>query len=437
MPKHNDAPDLQVELERVNAMIEKHTIQLETVNGALQEIESEMQRDDPTRQLLDSHATSARAPLNLPAEEALDTITSLKNRLKVVRRRNQLLARENAAQQRDLNERSKLLLRDTREYDELLFRTGWDGQSAADPDDLKQKAADVQEMARLERMVQKELQGAQSIIRKKEAAIRDLEARLEMSGETYALLNNVYNDIRVKERDCHELEARLQQMRKQDAKNEEALTVFRADGKNASLVYMETDINYIKEAVTEMKNVCRRQDTVLKAQIARQQQLQDRLDSILKSLREVKLEKEYKRNPLKADIVPSASREEPDDVSQILPEDEQIPVHTYRLIYRNNELMRSRVARKNMLVLEKEGVIQSLEENLMRHGSALAMTTKQRDELKLSKDLEMGELIDELRQQHQNFLQQLEQLSLENNQLKRKLCLSSGRHDGIKRQHVV
>ncbi|KAF8284458.1 hypothetical protein TcBrA4_0061580 [Trypanosoma cruzi] len=88
--------------------------------------------------------------------------------------------------------------------------------------------------------------------------------------------------------------------------------------------------------------------------------------------------------------------------------------------------MNTNVVRKNMLVLEKEGVIQALEASLMKYANALNMTTRQLENMKLNKGFEMTELMVELQQQHKNYLQQLEQIMQENNKLKSN-C--TGRHN--------
>ncbi|KAH9601399.1 hypothetical protein LSM04_001214 [Trypanosoma melophagium] len=410
-----------VELDRMKAAIESYTQQLEKIDKDIQTIQEENQRDEVSRQIVEYQRACERNPASIPAEDALDTITRLQNTLKIVKRRNHLLARENTTQQKFLQDRSKFLLRETEAYNNILDKTGWHEQCQMDYDDFQQKGNDLKVMAELEAKVQRELRAAQSIIKKKEALVIELEAKVERGEEMDSALNTVFNDIRVKEREVRELEIQLERLRKEDKRNDDALTVFESQQQNASLACVETDRDFLKDAVAEMKAVCRRQDNVMRAQMTRQQQLHARLDTISKSLREMRLEEEFKRNVLKSALVPSVSREEPEDVSKILPEEEFIPIHTYRLIHKNNETMRTNVARKNMLVLEKEGVIQALDATLAKYADALNMTSKQQEDLKQNKALEMDELTTELQEQHQNYLRQLEQLMQENIELKKKL----------------
>ncbi|EKG03181.1 hypothetical protein TCSYLVIO_005781 [Trypanosoma cruzi] len=421
MSEQNGAHTLQAELERMNAAIESYALQLDTINSAIESIDSENHSDDVSRQIFEYQTACERDPANISAEDALDTVTRLENTLKIVRRRNQLLAKENVTQQKLLNDRSKFLLKETKNYENLVDRTGWHEQCSVNPEDEAQKASDIQEMSQLEVTVQRELRAAHTILKKKEALLRGLEEQLAKGTDLDAELNNAYNDIRVRKRECRELELRLEHLRKCSKKNDEALTVFENHGQSVSIEYMETDKDFLKDAVAQMKLVCRRQDNVIRAQLTRQQQLQTRLDTILRSLREMNLEKEYERNVSKSALVPSASREEPEDVSSILPKEETIPIHTYRLIFKNKELMNTNVVRKNMLVLEKEGVIQALEASLMKYANALNMTTRQLENMKLNKGFEMTELMVELQQQHKNYLQQLEQIMQENNKLKKQL----------------
>ncbi|ESL07674.1 hypothetical protein TRSC58_04633 [Trypanosoma rangeli SC58] len=432
MSGQNGNHEMQAELDRMNAAIEEYALQLDTINGEIASIEGENDDDDVSRQIVEYQTACERDPASILAEDALDTITRLQNALKIAKRRNQLFAKENVTQQKLLDDRSKFLLRETRDYDALVDKTGWHEHYSMKEEEEAQKASDVKEMSQLEAIVKNELRAAHTIIKKKEAVLRGLEEELQKRADLDATLNDVYNNIRVKQRDCRELELRLEELRKHSQKNDEALTVYESQMRSVSIGYMETDKAFLKDAVAQMKAVCRRQDNVIRAQLTRQQQLHARLDTIMQSLREMKLEKEYERNVSKTALVPSASREEPEDVLSILPKDETIPIYTYRLVYKNKEMMNANVLRKNMLVLEKEGVIHAMEASLMKYVNALNMTTKQLEDLKFNKNFEMSELMDELQQQHKNYLHQLEMKMQENNQLKKLLYRTPHSRTGIK-----
>ncbi|RHW70112.1 hypothetical protein DPX39_090067200 [Trypanosoma brucei equiperdum] len=424
--------DAQVELERLNDVIDKYTCQVEHIDNLLQELEEENNSDSVSRQIAEYQSALESHPENIPAEDALEVITRLENTLKIVQRRNHLLEKENGTQNRLLEERSNVLLNATKTFDHIVDVTGWHDKFLFDAEDLRSRVADIREMSNIEAVVQKELRVAQGIIKKKEAALRQLEELVEQGKEQEAVLNNVYNDIRVKERDCSEVEMQLVRLRKSVAKTDEALAVFDLHNQNASLAYMESDRDYLRDSVAEMKSTTRRQDNVIKAQLTRQQQLQTRLDVIMKSLREMKLDKKYERNIPKSALVPSASREEPEDVSKILPESECIPVPTYRLLHKNNEMLRVIVMRKNMLVLEKNAVIEALEAGLAKYGSALITTYKEQQDLRQNKDMELIELMDDLQQQHSNYLEKLEELRLQNAALKKKMYRSTRQHAPLK-----
>nr|CCD15285.1 unnamed protein product [Trypanosoma congolense IL3000] len=414
----------QLELERLDEIIDKYTCQLEHINSMLQAVEEENNNDSVSRQIAEYQTAFESNPENIPAEDALDTITRMQNTLKIVMRRNNLLERENGTQSRLLEERSSILHNAVKTYERILKETGWHDKYAHDIDDMKSKIEDMKEMSNIAAAVQRELRVAQGIIRKKESAICQLEELVNKGKEREALINNVYNAIRVKERDCSEIELQLARLRRSVAKTDEALSVFDVQSQNSSLTYMENDKNYLKDAVSNMKAMTRRQDSVIKAQLLRQQQLQTRLDTITKALREMKLDKKYERNVPKSALVPSACREEPEDVSKILPVGECIPVHTYRLLYKNNEMLRVNVMRKNMLVLEKKCVIDALEAGLARYGAALMTTYKEQQDLRQNKEVEMLELMDDLQQQHSTYLTKLEELRLENALLKKKIFRS-------------
>ncbi|KAG8343270.1 hypothetical protein ERJ75_001732100 [Trypanosoma vivax] len=412
--------ETRLELNRLDDAIERFTREVENLDSLLVKIEEENNNDNVSRQIMEYQAACERNPADIPAEDALETITRLQNTLKIIRRRNNLLAKENSTQERILYERSKFLADLTAAYNYIVAETGWHEHLSIDHDDFLNKCTEIQEMEKIEAVVQLELRAAQTIVKKKEALVVNLQAQLDAAEGQETLINSVYNDIRVKERDCHEVEMQLARLRKGIEKTDEALALFDVH-ESASLAHMRCDRDYLKETVAQMKVAVRRQENVIKAQLTRQQQLQARLDIVMRSLRDMKLDKKYERNVPKSALVPSASREEPEDVSKILPEEEFIPIHTFRLLYKNNEMLRVSVMRKNMLVLEKGGVIEALEAGLSKYANALVTTHKEQHDIKESKEVELGELMDDLQQRHQNFVQQLDELRRVNGQLKKKM----------------
>ncbi|CAD2216661.1 hypothetical protein AGDE_06170 [Angomonas deanei] len=409
------------ELDRMNEAVERYGVQLDTIENELAVIDEENQNDDVNRQIIEYEAAMSANFKDIPAEDALDNIVRMQNQLKIVKRRNQLLAKENAIQQKQLRDRANMLSRTSTELDNITEITGWHGEfHDVDMSTTMNYQEAVHDMTTLAAKVRQELNSAKVIIKKKENAIVKLQTDAEQNKELEKKLQLLYNDIRVKQRDTREAEAKLQRMIVDDSNVERALVKRseQQDSVAASVLYMENDKEFLSDAVAEMKVICRRQDNVVKAQLARQQQLQARLDQIMKALREMKLAKEFERNVAKSALVPSASREEPEDVEQILPDDEHIPIDTYRLLYKDNEMMRTSVARKNMLVLEKESAIQALESKLAKYIDSHNASATQGDSMQANKNAELTDLMIDLQEQHKAQLAEIEELSKENRELK-------------------
>lgn len=355
-------PAAQQELQRMTQAIEKYAARLDALGSELRSIEEQNLNDNVNRQI-QQYTEVAQSKSEIAAEDALDNIVRLQNQLKIVRRRNQLLTRENAMQEKLVRERAKKLEAASAELQSVMAATGWyGGKREVQFSQMERERADIHDMAFVEASLQADIKNARVANAKLEKTVLAMHAKAQENEERRTRYMQLRNSIRVRERECNELRAKTQRM---TADNHELQLVVQSESEMSlvenSTACMESDRDFLSDAVQDMKVACRRQDNVIKAQIARQQQLQTRLDTVMKSLREMRLVREFERNVAKSALVPSASREEPDDVAQVLPEDEYIPVDTYRLLYKNNEMMRTNVARKNMLVLEKESAVQSME----------------------------------------------------------------------------
>lgn len=355
-------PAAQQELQRMTTAIERYAARLDTLGSELKDIEEQNLNDNVTRQI-QQYNEVAQSKSEIAAEDALDNIVRLQNQLKIVRRRNQLLARENAMQEKLVRDRAKKLDVTAAELQTVMAATGWyGGKREVQFSQIERERADIHDMAFVEASLQADIKNARVANAKLEKTVVALHAKVLDNEERRTQYMQLRNRIRVREKECNELRAKTQRMA---ADNHQLQHVVQTEsGVNLvenSTACMESDREFLSDAVQDMKVACRRQDNVIKAQIVRQQQLQTRLDTVMKALREMRLAREFERNVAKSALVPSALREEPEDVAEVLPEDEYIPVDTYRLLYKNNEMMRTNVARKNMLVLEKESAVQSME----------------------------------------------------------------------------
>ncbi|KPA86442.1 putative mitochondrial hypothetical protein [Leptomonas pyrrhocoris] len=355
-------PAAQLELQRMTQAIEKYAARLDTVGTELKTIEEQNLNDNVSRQI-QQYTEVSQSKADIAAEDALDNIVRLQNQLKIVRRRNELLARENTMQEKLVRDRAKTLQTTSTELQNVMAATGWyDGKREVQFSQMERERADIHDMAFVEASLQADIKNARVANAKLEKTILALNAKIQDNEERRTKYMQLRNSIRVREKECNELRAKTQRIAADN--HQLQLVVQSGAGESVaeiSTACMESDREFLADAVQDMKVACRRQENVIKAQIARQQQLQTRLDTVMKSLREMRLAREFERNVAKSALVPSASREEPQDVAEVLPEDEYIPVDTYRLLYKNNEMMRTNVARKNMLVLEKESAVQSME----------------------------------------------------------------------------
>lgn len=356
------------ELQRMTQAIEEYTEKLDVLSQQLVEIEEE-NRNGSVNGELQVYNESTQSQKDIAAVDALDNIVTLQNQLKIVSRRNQLLANENAVHEKQLRDESNKLQRISAELDVVVGATGWyDGQGAVQFSQIEKEKDDIHDMAHLESTMRSDIKNAGIVNAKLEKVLVTLSKQVTADEERRTKYMELKNKIRVRERDCEELEAKMRYLKENNSK----LQLVVAKESDNSLVQnsvfcMESDKEFLSDAVREMKVTCRRQENVVKAQIARQKQLQTRLDAVMKSLREMKLLKEFERNVAKSALVPSASREEPEDVADVLPEDENIPVDTYRLLYKNKEMMETNLARKNMLALEKEAAAGALETRLVHY----------------------------------------------------------------------
>ncbi|CCW61426.1 unnamed protein product [Phytomonas sp. EM1] len=416
--------NLRKEQERISATIEQYTSQLQEIEEQLLEIEQK--KKDVTQQIQEYEEKAVHNYADLAAEDALDNIIRIENKLKIAERCNQLLSRENETHKRLLEARAKKLKKVSDEIDKISSTTGWRGNTS-DQDVSKQNAA-IQEIVEMEAKIREEMKSTEHIIKRKEQAILKLHANAEFNKEFQARLGQVRNDVRVRQRECRELEAKLKRMQAEDIPVEQELVKLEEKSipLTQSLACMEKDKEFLAEAVRESKMVCSRQENVIKAQLARQEQLQSRLEVVMKSLRAMELEKDFERNMPKSALVPASVREEPENVSQILPEDEQIPIDTYRLLYKNSEIMRTNLARKNMLVLEKESVIQATEEKLQHLIDKHNLNVRHGDVLHINADNQIRTLLETLQTKQEGYRARLDTLVEENKRLRMEMSRKSG-----------
>ncbi|KAG5466954.1 hypothetical protein LSCM1_01132 [Leishmania martiniquensis] len=432
-------PVAQQELQRMTLAIEQYAARLDALGTELETIEQQNRNDEVSRQIQRYNETSMSLQ-DIAAEDAMDNMVRLQNQLKIACRRNQLLARENAMQEKLLRDRAKRLESVHQELDTVMVATGWyGGKRDVQFSLMERERADIHDMALVEASLRSDIKNTKVTIAKLEKAVLALSAKARANEERQNHYMQLRNDFRVREKECGDLQAKVSRIA---AENKQLQLIVKAESDDGlvdfSIACMESDREFLSDAVQDMKVACRRQENVIKAQIARQQQLQRRLDTVTKSLNEMRLAREFERNVAKSALVPSASREEPTDVAAVLPEGEHIPVDTFRLLYKNNEMMRTNVARKNMLVLEKESVVQSMEAKVAQYIDKYNEITRFDDSVQMSCEAAVQATKRSLEAEESNLTRQIEDLRASNNQMRatlsKKATESQARKAGTSRR---
>jgi hypothetical protein len=410
---------IQQEIDCAEAEIASLEQQLSKADADISRIVSQSE-DTSALEVAERRKEFERNPRNIAAEDALDTIVRLENTLKVVQRRNVLLSRENALQKKLHKDRIKVLEQRTKECDELVRVTGFHDRYVAPP--VEESRQKVEEMISLEATLNKELASAFVIIRKKEQLVETLQLELDKKVEKEEQLQLLYNDIRVKDRDCQEIQAQIDEIKREDRKKDSALVLAETRRGITSINSIRGDMDFLRNEIEKQKAVRRRQEEIIKAELQRARELQARLDVVQAALHDCKQDKEFEKMNAKSSMIVVASVEDPEEtISQIIPEDEQIPIETYLLLHRNNELMRTSVSRKDMMVLEKEATIQALEAKLETQHHSYTVRSQQQFSTKAGKAIEMSDLQETVTAQHHEYRKEIENLLAANLKLKMKL----------------
>lgn len=359
-------------------------------------------------------------PRDIPAEDALDTIVRLENRLKLETRRNDLRGKEKESLKQALIERRKTLKRADDRFQAAQRVTGWDGKSAA-PGEGRHRQQKIEEMERLGRQLEQEHKAAEVIMRKKTALIQHLTKDLEKKKEDEEGLHVIYNDIRVKERDIAEQERELRIMAKEDQARSRALVNAETDVDTSALEFISDDNVFLKNELKAARDKKKEQEQVIKAQVERTEQLAERLKVLGASIRSLGLESRFSQTMASSLVAASGSSlgdGAPDDMNRIFPSRETIPVATYELLHRDLEAMRAAVSRKDIMVLEKEAVTESLEQSLAEHGRRLRIATLQQIQTKSDKVNEMQKLHSSLADRHKEYRKEIDHMLNENVEMK-------------------
>lgn len=405
-----DSDDRIAKLERQLAAQEHELEQLSAENS---------ERHNQMVEVQEKNKRLEKDPREIAAEDALDTIIRLENTLQVAKRRNTMLQRENNVLSKNVKEANKTLERTQQQRDELVQLTGWHPEThETDVDTLRLR---VGEMITLEATIRKELATGKVLLAKKEQLSKALEAELKSKEDVQERVLMLYNDIRVADRDLFEVNAQIDELKREHRKKDGALVVLENRKDQVAFESLMGDKEYLQRECAGKKEIRRGQEVVLKAQQKRTADLQARLDLTMMAIRDLKLEQGLDKAVSKT-LVTDPPAHDPTDPDRINPPNETIPVETYELFQRDLAAMSTSVSRKDIMILEKQATVEALEAKLDGYTQSYNLTTQQQAQTKANKAIEVAELQEELAARHQEYRQKIDELLSVNLKLKQRIA---------------
>ena len=390
--------------------------QLETYDDRLERLKH--QPDEDRKERVEQRvAEYARDPRSIAPEDALDTIVRLENHLKLQQRANALMGKELDRDRRTIKDRRNMLHKIEAQYSEVLKVTGWDGKTLRSQEEQDETQDRIVEMANLAKKLREEHRAAQLIIHKKDHVVQFLHAELAKRNEQREQLDEKYNAIRVKDRDNRELLLQIEKLQGVSEHTDNQVALARQNQDTVALQCLQDDNDYLKNLLREKRQKRADQDHVMRAQAARIKQLTTRFEVIGGALRDLGLDRRA-ANALNAVPPPVEAVGEPDDMERIAPADEQIPTCVYELLVRDMASIRSAVARKDVMVVEKQCVKAAMDEKLQTFEENLRYAQQQEAHTKDDKFLEMEHLRHTLEERHREYRLQIDDLLHENLKLK-------------------
>lgn len=302
-----------------------------------------------------------RNPRDIAPEDALDTIIRLENAVKLAGRRNVLIEKEVAAQQRALQERSKVLTSLRKQHGDLVSTTGYSAETtqSVNVDELR---GHIEEMERLELSLGEEIKTAKVIVRKKQQLVDTLQREVEAKNQAEESLYELQNTVRVADRDVKQAEADLEDLKRQDQRRDSALRVAEGRRDVVAVDCLTRDNMYLKQEITRHREEVRNYEQTQKKQLQRCLQLQSRLDMISSAMKDSEFEKEFEQecnNALIADRGGDAA-----DINRIFPPNEAVPAEVFELLRMNYDAVNDSLSRKDILLFEKRAVVSALEDKV-------------------------------------------------------------------------
>eukprot|EP00744_Colponema_vietnamica_P008450 GILI01012055.1.p1 GENE.GILI01012055.1~~GILI01012055.1.p1 ORF type:complete len:437 (-),score=162.28 GILI01012055.1:199-1509(-) len=375
------------------------------------------QNDDEIKALQQQQQQHDKNPKNINAEDAFDTIIRLESTAKIVDKRNAVLEKDNLAFTKAFRDVGKLLEKYQTEEQRLVSATGYHPEQHAETCETETLRENSDKAQAMEAAINKELVAADVVIKKKRNLISDLTQKVQEQKAKENALVQIYNDIRVTDRDVKEAAKSLEAVKADYGKIETALVASAENnGREVAVKSLQGDREFLKEEIRKHKTDKARQEKVMAAQLSRTKFLQDRLDVVMAAIKDMRLEKDLERSVSK-DLVATSSAN-PEDPDRILPANETIAIEIYELLHRDYEAMRSIADRKAILVTEKTCTTDAQVSTIMMYSGQMEMTTKQQDQTRVNNKLEQHEAVIEVTRLVEEFRRELAKLVNENARLK-------------------
>lgn len=408
---------LQTELEGVGAAIPRLEELLRQRDEELAALQANKEEEEGMQQLQQKCAQMEKNPKSIAPEDALDTIMRLENTLKVMQRRNVLLDRENGTQRKISTDKVKVLKKVSDDCDQIIDLTGWHADKKASVG-VEELVVRIEEMERLENTLLEEQKTARVIVRKKEQLVEALSQELDAKKEKEESLYQLYNDIRVKDRDVQEARARVDELQRAHAKRDSALETVLQDRDMIAVDCLTQDNQYLRDEVVKQKQRRSEQERVLRALQDRANVLTSRLDTINEAIVDLSLEQDVGAAVGKESVVVAAPEGDLYDMERIAPADEKVGAELFELLHRDLEALKSAFNRKDILVLEKEASVSALQEKFEASYEEYRTATLLQQQSKEDKIVEMQQLHSQLEQQHKEYRQRIDKMLSDNLNLK-------------------
>ncbi|KAJ9468842.1 hypothetical protein DIPPA_20522 [Diplonema papillatum] len=356
--------DKQQEIDRLEFLVERRRNELDAEASTIHDLEISLGTSTaPTLRELGKEV----AP-----EDYLDMVNRLENRLKLQQ------MRTNAAQ-KEVQE-TRLANKQTEDAIEQLFGeeariraiTGYRSpEYARKSNHVCSKLSSpeqnmlLQELRILVTRIREEQKITRDIIHQKDKVVESLVANKADVDEKTEELFILRNKVKASNNEMNAISEEYETFRREHLKADKAINRLESQNDSGCLSSLLQDKLFLKAKIYEHVDMRRAQDKAIKAQSFRLQHLQARADAIADAVTDLKMTERVSAC-LKGTVAPI---EEPVcslDIETILPSDESVDLALYELLSRDVEAINHSIGLKDIILLEKEAAIESLEEKLER-----------------------------------------------------------------------